>query len=127
MTTPLLDLSKAHWYVDFATDQIIRSANHDSFFGHDRNLPQWNTEIFFRYIHPHDSEKFSQAMKNAMASSKSFDHTYRVVWPDDSVHRLRSWGFIENDPISGAPLRLIGFTEKAPEQEVSAKAPSRLF
>ena len=123
----LLDDSKASWQIDFSKNQVIRSSNHDAFFGYSENESEWNVEIFFRHIHPEDSEKFSQSIKKAMDSSKSFEHVFRVVWNDHSIHHLRSWGVLECDPQTGKPLRLIGFTEFAPSLPVISDESRNLF
>ena len=78
------------------------------------------TDAWEQFVHPEDLSMAKREMDNAIAGKKDFDIEYRAIWPDKSLHFLRTRGMIERDP-SGKALKMIGskwdLTERKNAQE----------
>ena len=66
-------------------------------------------EVRQRQIHPDDREPTERRLLDALAARSKYDTEYRVVWPDGSIHHLRSAGSVTFDE-AGQPLRIAGAT-----------------
>jgi diguanylate cyclase (GGDEF)-like protein/PAS domain S-box-containing protein len=69
-------------------------------------LAQW-----LEHVHPDDRSATLQAAQQAVAGSDTMDIEFRVVWPDGSVHHLRSTARQTRDGNTGGDsraLRLVG-------------------
>jgi PAS domain S-box-containing protein len=51
-----------------------------------------NYSVFEAALHPEDRSATSEATRASLEHGKSYDITYRTVWPDGSIHWLRSKG-----------------------------------
>jgi PAS domain S-box-containing protein len=68
-----------------------------------------NSEDFFRMIHPDDRERVRNEMSAALDGDAEYSTSYRVVWPDSSVHFLADRGKVHRDA-DGRPVRMIGIS-----------------
>ena len=84
-------------------------------FGDPNNSGTPPTTLWQRGVHPDDLAATEQAMWAAMRGGKPFDTEFRVVWPDGSVHHLRSTARVTRDA-SGRVLRLTGANWDITEQ-----------
>ena len=84
-------------------------------FGDPINSGTAPTELWRRGVHPDDLAATEQAMWAAMRGGKPFDTEFRVVWPDGSVHHLRSTARVTRDA-GGRVLRLTGANWDITEQ-----------
>jgi diguanylate cyclase (GGDEF)-like protein/PAS domain S-box-containing protein len=64
-------------------------------------------EVRQRQIHPDDWEPTERRLRDALAAKSKYDTEYRVVWPDGSIHHLRSAGSVTFGE-AGQPLRIAG-------------------
>jgi PAS domain S-box-containing protein len=76
---------------------------------------------FLALIHPEDRAKVEQSVKRTFKERRDFDTTFRVVWPDGSVHHMASRG----KPIfsaDGKPVRMTGVTMDVTESQKAEQA-----
>lgn len=59
-------------------------------------------------VDPDDWVRLNTEVNDAIMLRKPFDTTYRVIWPDGSVHDLRAFATVEYDEKTGRPLRMTG-------------------
>ena len=64
-------------------------------------------DLWVRHVHPEDRAAADVAFKSALLGSGDYEHEFRVVWPDGSVHHLRGSGRVTRDA-QGQPLRVVG-------------------
>ena len=64
-------------------------------------------ETYLSLIHPDDREGFRAALQGAIDDSAAFNHEFRLVWRDGSVHWTHGAGRLFRDA-DGRPLRMIG-------------------
>ncbi len=95
------------WHID--SGKVKWAGQHARLFG---ILPEefgGTIEDVQAYVHPNDHEKMLNAFNNSLKNNVPFDNTYRVVWPDGSVHWLHSFGRLIPDA-QGHPERIVGIT-----------------
>lgn len=64
-------------------------------------------ETYLSLIHPDDRAGFQAALEGAIDDPGAFDHEFRLVWPDGSIHWTHGAGRLFRDA-DGRPLRMIG-------------------
>jgi len=64
-------------------------------------------QLWSRRLHPEDREAAENAVAEAIAGTRPFDTSFRVVWRDGSVHHIRATGEVTRDG-AGAALRMVG-------------------
>ncbi len=65
---------------------------------------------FFQAVHPDDRDSVRLALIRAVESDgNDYEHEFRVVWPDGSIHHIHSRGRIQRDSAQHA-VRLIGIS-----------------
>lgn len=64
-------------------------------------------EAALKNIHPEDLEWLLRAQEDALARSQDLDADFRTIWPDGSVHWVRSKGRAKYGP-DGRPTRFSG-------------------
>ncbi|NVN93926.1 MAG: PAS domain S-box protein [Bacteroidetes bacterium] len=67
-------------------------------------------------IHPEDKLRSDGEIHMAINGEKEFNSEFRVVWPDGSIHNVRSLATVQRD-ITGTPLRMIGTNWDITEQK----------
>ena len=58
-------------------------------------------------VHPDDRERVAALFREALQEDTDADVDMRVVWPDGSVHTIRTIAHVQRDA-SGRPVRIIG-------------------
>ena len=75
-------------------------------------------EEFFRVVHPEDREKIKAAITRAIEQDTLYEPgSYRVVWPDGSVHFMSARGRLIHDD-KGQPLRVNGIVWDITDQHL---------
>ncbi len=76
---------------------------------------------FWDRVHPEDYSQLSKALETAKRDHLEFDQEFRVVWPDKTVHWLRSAGrfFYAAD---GKPERMIGVLRNITVRKLALEA-----
>lgn len=69
-------------------------------------------------LHPEDKKLGDDAIQQALAGEKEFDISFRVVWPDKSVHYIKAYGVVEKDD-QGVPQRMVGVNWDITEDKLS--------
>ena len=64
-----------------------------------------NPNDFFSMIHPDDRERVKREMTAAINGDADYSTTYRVIWPDSSVHFLADRGKVHRDS-TGRAVRI---------------------
>jgi len=66
-------------------------------------------------VHPEDQESTFQAVAKSLKERSSFDHTFRILWPDQSIHYIRAFAEVIKDSQTGE-LRMIGTNQDITHQ-----------
>jgi PAS domain S-box-containing protein len=76
---------------------------------------------FWDRVHPEDYDELSEALKTAKRDHRDLDQEFRVVWPDKSVHWLRSAGRFFYTA-AGVPERLMGVLRDVTVRKLAIEA-----
>ena len=109
------------WSMDIATNQLIRSLQHDRCFGYHNPPAVWNYKTFMAHIHPDDRAMVHTEYVAAMQGKGDFEVEMRVVWPDQSVHWLWSKGRFYFDQL-GELERVAGFVVEITKKKLEEAA-----
>lgn len=117
------------WDWNLRTGKIVWSPGHIRLFGLEPDAFDGRYETFEQRIHPDDLQSLEVVRQTAMRERRTYEHEYRVLWPDGSVHWIRGRGEFTYDE-SGQPVRMVGVVSDITEQEWSrrrlAESESRL-
>jgi PAS domain S-box-containing protein len=73
-------------------------------------------EVWHTCVHPGDFDRCVQEIQLAIHGKKKLDTEFRVVWPDGSIHTIKSLASVELDE-SGRSVRMIGTNWDISEQK----------
>ncbi len=95
------------WYVE--GNRVEWYADHAKLFGISNEEFGGTPEDVRKRVHPEDRSKGIEAFKKSIIENIPYDLTFRVIWPDKSLHWLSSLGnpvFDEN----GKAIKVVGIT-----------------
>ena len=95
------------WDWDMLSNKIIWSGAQESLWGYAPGGFPGTTEGFTSRVHPDDLPKLWQVGERAIRDKRPFQHEYRVIWPDSTMHWVASHGRYLFDA-NGRPIRNIG-------------------
>lgn len=105
-----LALEAAHmgtWDWNIQTNEITWSNSHEQFFGLATGTFNGTYEAFNACVLPEDRESVNQAMNRARLERQDYNHEFRVVWLDGSIHWIEGKGRFLYDE-TGQAVRMIG-------------------
>ena len=116
--------------IDLSTGITISTAQCKANYGRPANLP-FNFQDLMEAIVPEDRDLVNEAVAQAVATKSTYYATYRVHWPDGSLHWVKASGHLVETP-EGIPNRVIGVTqditlEKMAQQELERQVRERTF
>ncbi|CUR34452.1 putative Histidine kinase [Planktothrix tepida PCC 9214] len=96
------------WDWDLLTNQITWSRGHEQLFGLEPGTFNGTYEAFEACIYSEDRATIALAVEEARREKqKDYEHQFRVVWPDGSLHWIEAKGkFFYNT--EGETLRMLG-------------------
>lgn len=103
-------LTAAHmgmWNWNLLTGEIIWSPEHEQLFGLAPGTFDGRYETVAQYLHPDDREGVNIAVNRAIQERQIFQHEYRIVWTDGSIHWIEGRGQAFYDE-AGQAVRMTG-------------------
>lgn len=64
-------------------------------------------KMWMQSVHPQDKERTNREFEEAVLQQKELDTEFRIVWPDGSIHFIKSIGSFQKDA-QGKPVRFLG-------------------
>ncbi len=95
------------WDWNLITGEINWSPEHDDLFGFSPGTFDGKYETFEACLHPEDREKLNQAIARSLRERIPYQHEFRVVWADGSIHWVEGRGQAFYNG-SGQPVRMAG-------------------
>lgn len=92
---------------DLRHDHMLWTARLEGLYGLAPGTFEGTLEPWIERIYPDDRPCVSAALQTTIMGGASFAQTFRVVWPDQSIHHLSSEAVVVREP-SGEPLHMIG-------------------
>lgn len=119
-----LALEAAHmgiWDWDILTNKITWSSGCEQLFGLAPGTFGGTYEAFNAYVHPMDRQGVAVAVNYARQERQDFDHEFRIVWLDGSIHWIESKGKFFYDQTRLA-VRMIGTVMDVSERKQAETA-----
>ena len=104
------------WTRDLETGALQWGAGTRRIWGFAADVTKPTFDMLVERIHPDDRETFQNTRARVTREGGGFDETARIVWPDGSVHHVRTVAEVVTDT-NGKPASLLGLTEDLTERE----------
>jgi PAS domain S-box-containing protein len=95
------------WEVDVTSKAVTFDDRMFALYGMEPIPPAEINAAWRARLHPEDRERVEAMLAMALQGDLDVDHDIRAVWPDGSIHVIRSVAQVERDA-SGRPVRMIG-------------------
>ena len=95
------------WDWNIVTGEINWSPEHERLFGLNTGTFDGKYQTFEARLHPDDLPKLNQALERSLRERIPYQHEYRVVWADGSIHWVEGRGQAFYDQ-AGQPIRMTG-------------------
>lgn len=95
------------WDYDLIEHTLVWNPNMYSLFGESPTSQLSPKAIWEMRVHPKDRNKLEDAIRAGLESEYLFDASFRVIWPDGSVHLQKSHILVKRNN-AGKPIRMIG-------------------
>lgn len=96
-----------YWSWDLTTDLVHSSETQAVINGRSPDQTVTSLEESIAHLHPDDRDLMQDVIERALRNEAPERVTYRVIWPDGSIHWLEAVGQVFCDE-SGNPQRIIG-------------------
>ena len=109
------------WDFDVKSGRDVLFGDLQAIFGLPGDSYVITTEDFFRYVHPDDRTRVSEAIDDARQNQKLYAEEFRIVKPDGTAHWLAARGkfYYARD---GSPERMIGVSMDITERKLAEEA-----
>jgi PAS domain S-box-containing protein len=106
---------------DIQTNQLTWDDNLDRLFGLQPGQSVQNLDNFLEKVHPEDRQKVVDLCRQCAREGIDFDLSFRVIWPDGSIHWLDDKGKTYKDA-RGRPLYMTGACIDITEKQKAIQA-----
>ena len=100
------------WDWDITTNRVTWSARTYELHGLKPGEFAGTAEAFAALVHPEDRQETWEKIQAAMIQGDRFQHEFRLIWPDGSIHWLSTWAHVYRDS-AGLAVRMVGSTSGA--------------
>lgn len=95
------------WDLDFTNHTLEWDDRMLELYGLSRNEFIGSYDGWLSRVHPDDKTFCEEESKKALDKEKDYNTEFRIIWPDQSIHYLKSYGQIIRD-VKDTPKRVIG-------------------
>jgi PAS domain S-box-containing protein len=95
------------WDLDIPSHKLVWDEQIYKLFGFSQGKFPEAYEALLNGLHPDDRELSNEIAQQAIRGERDYDTEYRIVWPDGSVHWLKSIGQVFYD-VNRTPVRMVG-------------------
>jgi PAS domain S-box-containing protein len=95
------------WDWNIVTGEITWNQEHELLFGFAPGTFDGRYETFNACLHPDDKLALEEAVKQAIAELTIYQHEYRIIWSDGSIHWIEGRGQMFYDE-AGKAVRMAG-------------------
>jgi PAS domain S-box-containing protein len=93
---------------DIIKNRLTWDEQTEKIFGNKRKNRNGTIETWFKdNVHPDDRDRVKKEITESLAGKKDFSATYRVVWPDESVHFVKNSSSTKRDD-TNKPIKAVG-------------------
>jgi PAS domain S-box-containing protein len=85
------------WEYDLKTNASVWSSNVHKLFGLSDPVFEGTLETFIEKVHPQDRQRVKKSLQESISKIIPYDVEYRIIWPDGTLHWLKSIGKVSLD------------------------------
>jgi two-component system cell cycle sensor histidine kinase/response regulator CckA len=104
------------WEMDLARNEMVSADTLRAVFGIGAEDGPTDRQSFQERIHPDDRPMVLRELERAVAAHRDYAVTFRVTWPDGSVHWIDGHGHLLYDD-TGQPARVVGVSIDVSERK----------
>ncbi|HVK97123.1 MAG TPA: PAS domain-containing protein, partial [Flavisolibacter sp.] len=105
------------WDWNIANDEVYWNEAFQTYFGYHLNSQTTGMDEWIKHIHPHDKERVTRNIKNAIKNHRTnWQDEYRFIKADNSIAYINDRGLIIRDS-SGKAFRIIGAKQDITENK----------
>lgn len=113
------------WDWDIQNDKLVWDDRMHHIYGYSEKPDLDGYSFWATSLHPEDKIFSEKAIVEALEGRKTYDITFRIIWPDGSVRHIKSDGTVVRDN-KGKPLRMLGTNRDITESVQNKEAIRRL-
>jgi PAS domain S-box-containing protein len=95
------------WELDIKQNKDYWDDKLFTLYGLSKEASQPTPDTWHNMIHPDDLVQQLKLMDDTLRNSQPYNTEFRVIWPDTSIHHIKSTGIVVRDT-DGNPERMIG-------------------
>ncbi|WP_168224711.1 PAS domain-containing protein [Rhodoferax aquaticus] len=95
------------WDLDLVTGELLWDAQLSALYGLDFAPRRADYALWAGLVHPEDVSQADALIQESLQTGKLFNHEFRVVWPDTTVHHLKAFGRVQMDEY-GKAVSMVG-------------------
>ncbi|WP_293125569.1 response regulator [Microcoleus sp. bin38.metabat.b11b12b14.051] len=80
------------WDWNILTSEVVWSEGHERLFGLEKGSFSGTYAGFFACVHPEDRDSISGAIASSLENKIEYQHEFRVIWPDGTLHWIAGRG-----------------------------------
>ena len=112
------------WEWDLKSGRNVWFEETHALLGTAADAPARSILDFWERVHPEDRVRLHDALQRAKENRTEFNHEFRVVWPDGTIHWLQSQGRYSYG-VQAQPERLLGISIEITERRLAEEAQLR--
>jgi PAS domain S-box-containing protein len=113
------------WELNLTNNTLFADEQLFKLFGVEKKSLNDLNNAWLNNLHPDDAQRINDEIQKAIRGEKPLNTEFRVSWPDESIHFIRSMAIVQHDE-AGKPVRMIGtdwdITEQKENEEILLKA-----
>ncbi len=109
------------WDADLRTGKLVWDDRMFEIYQIEPDQFQGTKEEWVSKIHPEDSQKASEAVREGIRTGEPFESSFRIILPDASIRYVRENGKVQCDH-EGQPYRIVGSNLDITEETVTRSA-----
>lgn len=95
------------WEWDVVNNILVWDKQMYEVYGVDPKNFEGAFEAWTKGLHPEDAQQAQEEVQAALKGEEQYDTTFRIVWPDESVHCIRAFANVERNE-AGEAIKMTG-------------------
>ncbi len=109
------------WYLDVKSGRTTWFGDLPTMFGMNSETFEGKDEDFYRYVHPEDRQRVSEAVSKSRQNHELFSAEFRILWPNGTIRWVDDRGAHEY-ATNGEPMRTVGMAVDITERKQTEEA-----
>lgn len=104
------------WEMNLVTNELYADEQLFRLFGEEKKSPDDSNEAWLKNLYQDDIKRITEEIALAVKGEKQLNTEFRVVWPDGTIHSIRSIAIVQRNK-ENIPVGMIGIDWDITEQK----------